>query len=283
MSEFTVASIEHVVKSFGDVVAVSDASFTVPSGAIMGFLGPNGAGKTTCIRMLLGLIRPQQGIATLFGVDPFSNHHVKALVGYIPEENAFPKWSTAKDYLTLLGRFNLPLEQAKARAMDVLSEVDLLEVVNKQIRQFSKGMKQRMKIAQALIHRPAFVIADEPFNGLDPRVRKNMFDVFRSYRDEYNSTFLISSHILFEVEKLADKIILLYKGRTIAQGTPHRIREMIQDQPHEIQITSNDSRKIANFLINTSDEKIIANIAFSKSYGNEPQITINTHRPIPIS
>ncbi|MHA2403494.1 MAG: ABC transporter ATP-binding protein [Candidatus Kariarchaeaceae archaeon] len=250
-----VASLDHVVKAFGDVVAVSDASFAIEKGRIMGFLGPNGAGKTTSIRMILGLLKPQHGQVQLFGVDPFVNARVKQLVGYIPEENAFPKWIQARD-------------------------VELTEVANKRIRQFSKGMRQRMKVAQALMHKPALVIADEPFNGLDPLVRRKMFDLFDHYKTEYNSTFFVSSHILFEVEKLADKIILLYKGRTIAQGSPYRIREMIQDQPHSIQITTPETKQLTSILINQANEKIVSSIEFKfDTRSGDRQLSVLTLDP----
>ncbi|MHA2169530.1 MAG: ABC transporter ATP-binding protein [Candidatus Kariarchaeaceae archaeon] len=275
-----VASLDHVVKAFGDVVAVSDASFAIEKGRIMGFLGPNGAGKTTSIRMILGLLKPQHGHVQLFGVDPFINARVKQLVGYIPEENAFPKWIQARDYLESLARFQLPREEAKRRTQDVLEEVELTEVADKRIRQFSKGMRQRMKVAQALMHKPALIIADEPFNGLDPVVRKKMFDLFDHYKTEYNSTFFVSSHILFEVEKLADKIILLYKGRTIAQGSPYRIREMIQDQPHSIQITTPETKQLTTHLINQANEKIVSSIEFKfDTRSGDRQLSVLTLDP----
>ncbi|MHA2032012.1 MAG: ABC transporter ATP-binding protein, partial [Candidatus Kariarchaeaceae archaeon] len=274
-----IASLNHVIKTFGDVVAVSDASFSVEKGKIVGFLGPNGSGKTTCIRLILGLIKPQQGDVSLFGVNPFNHAAVKYLVGYIPEQNAFPTWITARKYLNYLARFYMSSSEATNRTNDVLEAVDLADVADKRIRQFSKGMKQRMKIGQALLHRPALVIGDEPFNGLDPVVRREMFDIIRGYQKDYEMTFLISSHILFEVDRLANKIVLLYKGRTIAQGTPKRIREMIQDQPHEIQITSHESKEISKQLIQHSDASVISSVGFSKGLSGVSSITVNTLNP----
>lgn len=275
----TIAQIVGVSKSFGEVVAVSDSTLSVAEGSVTGFLGPNGAGKTTSIKMLLGLIKPQQGKVSLFGVDPFTTPKVKQLIGYIPEENAFPAWLKGYDYLIDLARFNLPYEVAKRRVTEVLQEVELEHVAHKRIRQYSKGMKQRMKIAQALLHKPKFVIGDEPFNGLDPLIRRKMFELIEQYRQENGTTFLISSHILFEVDRLADKIVLMYKGRTIAQGTPIRIREMIQDQPHEILITSEKTKSLANLLISQSSDKVLSSIKFGKNYTGQDQMTILTLDP----
>lgn len=271
-----IGRIQNVIKSFGDVVAVSDASFTIEKGSIMGFLGPNGSGKTTSIRMLLGLLKPESGSVTLFDQNPFNNHKIKNKLGYIPEEYAFPKWMKAEDYLINLARFNLPREMAIKRARVILDEMELTEVSQKRIVQFSKGMKQRMKIGQALIHRPLLIIGDEPFNGLDPVLRKKMFQIIREYQETSDTTFFISSHILFEVENLANKIILLYKGRTIAQGSAKRIREMIADQPHEIMITSKNVRPLANILINSTDEKTISGLKFDRNFNGEEQLIVST-------
>lgn len=274
-----IAQIKGASKSFGEVVAVSDSTLSVAEGSITGFLGPNGSGKTTSIRMLLGLLKPQQGEVRLFDVDPFVTPKIKQKIGYIPEDNAFPSWLRASSYLRDLARFNLPYEVAKRRVAEVLKEVELEHVADKRIRQFSKGMRQRMKIAQALLHKPKLVIGDEPFNGLDPLIRRRMFELIERYRQENGTTFLISSHILFEVDRLADKIVLMYKGRTIAQGTPIRIKEMIQDQPHEILITSKSAKSLASILVTQTSNEVLSSIKFNKSLSGEDQITVLTLDP----
>ena len=275
-----IAKLDHVTKAFGEVVAVSEASFSVEKGKITGFLGPNGAGKTTSIKMILGLIRPQKGRVTLFGEDPFYNSSLNQLMGYIPEVEIFPKWMKARDYFYWLGHFQLTKEEAIRRADEVLKEIGLEDAANKRIKKFSKGMKQRMKIGQALLHKPALIIGDEPFNGLDPVVRRTMFDLFKDYTRKYNSTFFISSHILFEIEKVSETVILMYKGRTIAQGSPIRIREMIEDQPHSIQITVKDTKKLSKLLINNANEKVVSQIKFQKDiHSNENQLVVLTNNP----
>jgi len=277
--------VDHVTKGFGDVIAVSDVSFSIQKGKITGFLGPNGSGKTTCIRMLLGLTRPEAGMVRLYNEDPFFSRKVKQITGYVPERDIVPNWITAEEYLTTFSRYQLPREEAKKRVNIVLEEVDLQTVAKKKIKQFSKGMKQRMKIAQALLHKPKLIIADEPFNGLDPLIRRNLFSLFENYREDYDTTFFISSHILFEVEKLADQIILLYKGRTIAEGSPNRIRALMQEQPHSISISSPSSKKIAKLLIDHTgeDNSLIKSISFfgeTKIENQKQGIIVLTHQPV---
>ncbi|MFX0072089.1 MAG: ABC transporter ATP-binding protein [Candidatus Hermodarchaeota archaeon] len=275
-----IAKLDHVTKAFGEVVAVSDASFSVEKGKITGFLGPNGAGKTTSIKMLIGLIRPQKGNVILFDKNPFYNCRIKQRVGYIPEVEVFPKWMRAREYLYWLGRFHFTKEEAFRRADEVLIEIGLDDVANKHIRKFSKGMKQRMKIGQSLLHKPDVIIGDEPFNGLDPVVRRSMFDLFKKYTQKYNTSFLISSHILFEIEKISESVILMYKGRTIAQGSPIRIREMIEDQPHSIQITLKDAKKLSTLLINNANEDVVMQIKFQKDIrSNENQLIVLSNKP----
>jgi ABC-2 type transport system ATP-binding protein len=171
---------------------------------------------------------------------------------------------------------------AKKRVKEVLEEIDLLEVANKRIQSFSKGMKQRIKLGQALIHRPKFIIADEPFNGLDPIVRKHIFDIMTLYSKEYETTWFISSHVLFEVERLAENIVLLYKGRTIAQGPPLRIRTMIQEQPHSIQITSKSVKNLVNLLLDQNDyNELISSIEFNPTtIDQKDTFRIETKEPI---
>ncbi len=273
-----IAFLDGVTKSFGQVVALSDLTLSIEEGKIVGFLGPNGAGKTTTIKLLLGLIRPNRGIVRLFGRDPFDDYLVKKHVSHIPENDCFYPWITAKDFLIHLASYTMPHEAAKRRAYEVLAEVGLTHVAEKRIKQFSKGMRQRMKIAQAIINEPRLIIGDEPFNGLDPLVRKQMYDLFLKYKEERGITFFISSHILFEVERLAEKIILIYKGRTIAHGDPIKIREMMLDRPHSILIRTPKPKELAKELIDY--DHIIKSVTFQFNQNTgEPELIVLTHTP----
>lgn len=277
-----VVEVNNVTKSYGDVVAVSDVSFQIPKGEIMGFLGPNGSGKTTSIKMILGLTKPQTGKIKVLGTNPFSNRMYKYDIGYVPETESFYRWITAYDFLEQFSRYYLPKEQARKRTLEILEEVNLSEVAHKRILTFSKGMKQRIKLGQALIHKPSFVIADEPFNGLDPIVRRQFFDLMKKYTQEYETTWFVSSHVLFEVERLAQNIILLYKGRTIAQGSPSRIRAMIQEQPHSIEITSHAVKELVKLLVDQSEfDELITSLEFSKGLKEyDETFVVETKNPV---
>ncbi len=275
--------LDRVIKSFGDVVAVSDVSFAIPKGKLMGFLGPNGAGKTTSIKLLLGLLRPLQGEVRLFGHDPFKESWIKQHVGYVPEGDTFPRWMTAEEFVYRLARYSLTPTEAKKRTHEVLTQVSLSEVAKKRIVLFSKGMKQRIKIAQALVHHPYLIIADEPFNGLDPVMRHAMYDVFKQYQEEHQTTFFVSSHILFEVERLADQIILLYRGRTIAQGSPRRIRELMHEVPHSIAITTPKVAMLSKLLIDYIDKAQLLELEFKRTTAdNQPQLIVETRNPVEV-
>lgn len=272
--------LDRVIKSFGDVVAVSDVSFAIPKGKIVGFLGPNGAGKTTSIKLLLGLLRPNQGEVRLFGRDPFTEAWIKQHVGYVPEGDTFPRWMKARDYVYQLSRYSLTPSEARKRTREILEQVELSEVARKRIVQFSKGMKQRIKIAQALVHHPLLIIADEPFNGLDPVMRHKMYSLFKQYQEEFQTTFFVSSHILFEVERLADQIILLYRGRTIAQGSPRRIRELVHEVPHSIAIITPEITTLAKLLLDYREDIQLSEIRFThSSLDKQPQLIVETHKP----
>ena len=276
-----IAWLDNVTKSYGSIVAVSQICFAIPQGSFMGFLGPNGAGKSTSIRLLLGLIRPQIGQIRVFNKDPFIDPAVKQKIGYVPESDPFPRWITAQEFLTKFGSFQLTRSDAKRRALEILEEMGLSEVKNKRIWQFSKGMKQRIKFAQAIMHKPALVIADEPFNGLDPVIRKQIFDLIQYYRTEYGSTFFVSSHVLYEVDRLADQIVLLHNGRTIAQGSPLRIRAMIQEVPHSIQIVTRSNKLLATMLINNGDPEIISSMQFQPDpRSQQNQLIVLTKQPV---
>ena len=278
--DFT-AQLTHVTKSYGDVVGVSDISFQIPTGEITGFLGPNGSGKTTSIKMILGLTKPNTGNIEVLGSNPFKNDLIKYDIGYVPENDCFYRWITAFDFLNQYSEFYLPREEAKKRTWDILEEVGLAHVAKKRIQTFSKGMKQRIKLGQTIIHNPKFVISDEPFNGLDPIVRKQFFEIMHKYSEEFSTTWFVSSHVLFEVEQLAQNIILLYKGRTIAQGSPSRIRALIQEQPHKIKIVSHSIKELIKLLVDqTSSSELITTLEFPNSqYEGNESITVETNNP----
>ncbi|HET7904183.1 MAG TPA: ABC transporter ATP-binding protein [Candidatus Eisenbacteria bacterium] len=201
-------------KDFGAKTAVEDLSLDVPRGEVFGFLGPNGAGKTTSIKMLLGLVAPTSGSATVLGA-PLGDRATRARLGFLPEHFRFQDWLTGRELLRfharLLGR---SVREASARIEALLARVDLLDAANRPIRTYSKGMMQRVGLAQALLGEPDLVFLDEPTSGLDPIGRLLVRDVIREARDRGTTVFL-NSHLLGEVEATCDRVVFVKEGRTI--------------------------------------------------------------------
>jgi ABC-2 type transport system ATP-binding protein len=192
-------------------------TLNVPEGVIFGFLGPNGAGKSTTIKILLGLVHPSGGSAHLLG-QPVSDHLVRGRVGYLPENPAFPTHLKAAEFLRMMGKVHkMPGDQLKDRAIECLKLVGLSDKADATIREFSRGMLQRLGIAQSLVNRPSLVILDEPLNGLDPYGRRDLKRIFLNLKSE-GCTVFFSSHILSDAQDLCDHVSVLNRGKLIADG-----------------------------------------------------------------
>jgi ABC-2 type transport system ATP-binding protein len=201
-------------KIFGEKVAVRDLTLTVEQGEVFGFLGPNGAGKTTSIKMLLNLIKPSGGEARLFGV-PYGNPEVRSRIGFLPEHFRFHDWLTAQEFLELhADLYRISRVVARQRIPELLDLVGLAPHREKKLREFSKGMLQRIGLAQALLNRPALVILDEPTSGLDPVGRRLVRDIIRDLKQEGTTVFL-NSHLLSEVEITCDRVAFIKHGEVI--------------------------------------------------------------------
>jgi ABC-2 type transport system ATP-binding protein len=201
-------------KEFGDNVAVRGLTLEVQQGEVFGFLGPNGAGKTTSIKMLLGLVRPTSGEARLLGT-PIGGSAVRARIGFLPEHFRFHDWLTAREFLTLHGQlYGMPASRLTRRIDELLERVGLTPFHAKQLRTFSKGMLQRVGLAQALLNEPALVFLDEPTSGLDPVGRRLVRDVIRDLRSQGTSVFL-NSHLLSEVEITCDRVAFIKHGEVV--------------------------------------------------------------------
>lgn len=204
-------------KVFGDRVAVADLSLTVGYGEVFGFLGPNGAGKTTAVKMLVGLIRPTAGSGLVLG-RPLGDHRARRQIGYLPELFRFHDWLTGEELLDLHGQlYGLSRAERRRRIPEVLELVGLAEAARRRVRTYSKGMQQRIGIAQALLGSPRLVILDEPTSALDPLGRRDVRDLIRRLRDDGVTVFL-NSHLLSEVETICDRIAIVNCGRVIAIG-----------------------------------------------------------------
>lgn len=212
-----------------ETTVLSDVSLSVRQGEIFGFLGPNGAGKTTTMKILLGLLRATSGRVELLGA-PATDVAVHARIGYLPEAPYFYDYLTADEFLCFYGRLaGLPRETVRQRVPQLLERVSLTEARDRQLRKFSKGMLQRIGLAQALIHDPELIILDEPMSGLDPIGRKEVRDLILSLRDQGKTVFF-STHIVSDVEMICDRVGILAKGKMLASG---RIEDLVNE--HEAQ------------------------------------------------
>lgn len=236
-------------KWYGHVLGVSEVDLKV-RGGIVGLLGPNGAGKSTLMKMLVGLMRPSQGSLRVFGADPHASPSVRSRIGYCPEyEDSYDRL-TAMEFVTMMARLSGLGSDAEARAHDTLVEMGLSKALHRMIGGFSKGMRQRTKLAQCLVHDPDLVILDEPLTGVDPIARAEISEKVQKL-GEAGKTVVISSHVLYEIEALTSDIVVIYRGQVLAEGNLYEIRELIDRHPHRIRIECSDPRALAQGLAST--------------------------------
>lgn len=208
----------NLTKNYKNVVALNDVSFSISDG-ITGILGENGAGKSTAIKIFLGLLRPTSGAAMVLGEDASRSIAVRARLGYMPEHDCLPSQVSAAEFLTHMAEVSgLPPTTARTRAADILRHTGLFEERYRAIGGYSTGMKQRVKLGQALVHDPAFVFLDEPTAGLDPVGREEMLALIRKTHREFGISVLLSSHLMADVERTCDRIIVLQGGRVVHAG-----------------------------------------------------------------
>lgn len=239
-------SFEHVSYWYGDVVAVNDITANVGPG-ITGLLGPNGAGKSTLLQLAAGLLTPTNGVVSVYGRSPASGPSVYSDIGLVPEREALPGNMKARAFV-MTRALMLGLPNAEAATKKALETVELDNVADRRIGGFSKGMKQRTKLAAALVHEPRLVLLDEPFNGLDPRQRVHMMRLLEARAAE-GTAVLLSSHILEEIESVASRILVMLAGRLAATGDYRSLRRLMTDRPHTVHLRSSDDRQLASALV----------------------------------
>ncbi|MBS1704766.1 MAG: ABC transporter ATP-binding protein [Armatimonadetes bacterium] len=229
---------------YGQVIGLNDVTCTIPVG-ITALLGQNGAGKSTMMRMIMGQIKPTTGEVLVDGEPPFANPEIFRSLGYCPDIDNFYENMTGRQFVTHLGRLTgFSAVEAKKRAGDAIERVGMADRCDKPIQGYSKGMRQRIKLAQAILHDPKIILLDEPLNGLDPIGRREFMDMLHQLGNE-GKTIVVSSHILFEVEQMTRHIILLHRGRLLADGDLRQIRDLIDKHPHRISVVTTDPRKAA--------------------------------------
>jgi ABC-2 type transport system ATP-binding protein len=249
-----VVTAEHVSKWYGQVIGLNDVSVSVPPG-VTGLLGPNGAGKSTFMKLITGQLRPSKGAVKVFGEPIWRNPHLYFQIGFCPEQDAFYERMTGLEWVRALVRLNgLTEKDADAAAHRALAAVDLMDAANKKIGAYSKGMRQRVKLAQALVHDPQLLILDEPLAGMDPIGRRKTIRLIRDW-GRAGKSIIVSSHILHEIESMTSNILLINNGRILAEGDVHQIRDLIDEHPHTVYVRAEDPRRVARqFLDDTSDD-----------------------------
>jgi ABC-2 type transport system ATP-binding protein len=251
-----VVTTDHLSKWYGQVIGVNDVTLAI-GGGITGLLGPNGAGKSTLLKLITGQLKASTGGLRVLGEPVWGNPAIYMRVGFCPEQDAFYERMTGLEWLVALLRLQGFGERAaRDAAFASLELVDLKAAANKRIGAYSKGMRQRVKLAQALAHTPELLILDEPLSGMDPLARRKTIRVLRQWAAGGRHV-IVSSHILHEVEALTSDILLMHHGRVLAEGDVHQIRDLIDEHPHTVCMRSKHPRDLARRLVEHDDVRSV--------------------------
>ena len=236
-----------VMKWYGEVLGLNGFTATFDSG-ITGLVGPNGAGKSTLFKLLVGQLRASGGQLRLLGEEPWNNVALKSRMGYCPESNQLYGWLTAQQFVELLLRLDgMDLADARRAASESLAFVGLTAAKDRPLRGYSRGMRQRAKLAQALAHGPELLILDEPLSGADPMARVQILRAISDFAKR-GGHVIMSTHVLYEVERVTNNIVLIHNGKAIASGDLHAIRALIDEHPHAVRIATTQPRELAQAL-----------------------------------
>ena len=239
-----IVKADHLSKWYGQVIGLNDVSVTVPPG-ITGLLGPNGAGKSTFMKLITGQLQPSKGSIDVLGEPIWGNPKLYFRIGFCPEQDSFYERMSGLEWVTALVRLNgVSDADADAMARKAIEAVDLTEAANKKIGAYSKGMRQRIKMAQALAHDPQLLILDEPLSGMDPIMRRKTIRMIKEW-GRAGRSLIVSSHILHEIESMTANILLINQGRILAEGNVHQIRDLIDEHPHTVYIRADQTRALA--------------------------------------
>ena len=244
-SSGSVASLDSVSKWFGNVVAISDVTLNIDRG-ITGLLGPNGAGKTTILRMISGLYSVSEGEVRVLGTDPRTDHNIYKNIGIMTENESAYEFMTGLEFVRLSARLK-DLRREESHLRNAIERVDMSFALDRKISTYSRGMRQRIRLAAALVGDPELLILDEPLNGADPTQRIRFQDILHQTADEGRSV-IISSHILEEVEEVSESVVLVVNGKLAAQGDFHAIRAALDDRPYHVKIECSDPRQLGGEL-----------------------------------
>jgi ABC-2 type transport system ATP-binding protein len=260
-----------VSKWYGQVIGLNKLTVSIPSG-VTGLLGPNGAGKSTFLQLATGQLRPSQGEVRVLGHRPWNNAALNRHLGLCPEQDAFWEWMTGRQFLLTCARLAGLGRGARAAADRALELVGMTEHADRALRGYSKGMRQRTKVAQSLLHDPLVLFLDEPLSGTDPIARRDLMEIMMQLGAAGKSV-LFSSHVLHEVQAVTPQIVLLNHGRLVAEGHVRQIRDLIDTHPHRIVLRSTDDRRLAARLVAFED---VLGVEFPRPQGG---LLVQTDRP----
>lgn len=257
---------------YGPVIALNDVT-TVLTPGVTGLLGPNGAGKSTFLKLVAGQLAPSQGEVRLLGRPAWGSPELFHRVGLCPDADAFWENQTGRQFLeTLLRLTGFDEAERRRRAEEALFQVGLLDAADRRVVGYSKGMRQRVKMAQALAHEPEILLLDEPLTGMDPVNRRVMVDLVKRLGRE-GRTVVVSSHILHEVEAMTRRVLLVHKGRILAEGDVREIRDLMDEHPHTVSLRCRDPRALATRIVGAPH-------VLSLGFGAEGEwVTVQTARP----
>jgi ABC-2 type transport system ATP-binding protein len=267
-----IVAFEGVSKWYGNVIGVNKLTLHIPAG-VTGLLGPNGAGKSTFLQLATGQLYPSQGDVRVLGEPAWNNPGLNRRIGLCPEQDAFYEWMSARQFiLTCALLSGLSRSDAKVATDRAIEHVAMTEHARRPIKGYSKGMRQRTKIAQALVHDPEVIFLDEPLTGTDPLVRRELMDILLALSD-LGKSIIFSSHVLYEVQALTSRIVLLNRGRLVAEGQVRQIRDLIDTHPHRIVLNGPHVRQLAAKLVTFDD---VVGIELAREQG---RILVETRNP----
>jgi ABC-2 type transport system ATP-binding protein len=266
-----VINAENLSKWYGNVLGISEISLEITPG-IKGLLGPNGAGKSTFLKILSGQLKPNIGTIKIFGEPVFSNHRLFSRIGFCPEHECFYRGNTGWRQVMFRARLQgFKQKEAAEKTEAAIDKVGLLDSKDKLIREYSLGMRQRLKLAVAIVHDPDILLLDEPQRGIDPLWRVKIVQLIKEY-EKAGKTIIVASHILPEIETMTNDIILIHQGKIFAQGDLHYIRDLMDTHPHMISVECNQGRQLAAMMI---DKEYITKIRF---YPGNKRMTFDTNQ-----